>query len=78
MSGRSLFFLLAQPEDINEITKPLLEKRKSLDTVSTKGEKKPGAESNLPLSESSQEVTALAVGMVVPSNPQMEGNSKMH
>ncbi|KAK7108439.1 hypothetical protein V1264_016181 [Littorina saxatilis] len=41
MSGRPLFFLLAQPEDINEITHPLLRKSSNADK---KGEKRGGVE----------------------------------
>jgi hypothetical protein len=31
MAGRPLFFLLAQPEDISEITRPLLARKASAD-----------------------------------------------
>ncbi|KAL8575366.1 hypothetical protein ACOMHN_048659 [Nucella lapillus] len=75
MSGRPLFFLLAQPEDISEITRPLL--RKSSD-VSKKGKNPGGGEGGAGEGEK-----ASLVGTVVASSPQMpfdqaaEGSSSM-
>lgn len=62
MCGRPLFFLLAQPEDINEITRPLLQKQS--DAVS-KGEKAGGSEAG-----TQEELPSLA-GTVV-SSPQLQ------
>ena len=62
MCGRPLFFLLAQPEDIGELTRPLLRKPSDADK---KGEKAGG-------SEASKEGESPALAGTVVSSPQMQ------
>ena len=62
MCGRPLFFLLAQPEDIGELTRPLLRKPSDADK---KGEKAGG-------SEASKEGESPALAGTVVCSPQMQ------